>query len=199
MYYKELDLPAIPNILLNEEFIPEVGTTDIGYGYEHVKDGIKIKPCAYWFSPIRNIELRSWLWKNVPVTKNVSKLMFQDTYHETGGYHIVHSDILRTYALNYMVDLGGNDVLISWYREKGQPLKRTKKTGNGQSDREFISYDNLELLEQVKFEQGKWYIIATDILHDVGKIVGRRRSITVSIPPHLEKKTFEILGLTWEN
>lgn len=195
MYYRELNLPSIPKELLCEPFIRENGTDDIGYQQEHFIQGNRILPCSYWFSTIKNRELLSWLWKNVPVTKSLNKLMFQETCHDVGGYHIVHSDILRTYAINYMIDLGGDDVWISWYREKGHPLKRSKKSGSGQSDNKFVSYENLELLESAKFEKEKWYIIATDILHDVGMIQGCRKSITISVPPHLENRTFEVLGL----
>jgi hypothetical protein len=196
MYYKELNLPPIPQHLLLEEFLPQTGTDDIGYGKQHFKNGEMISPCSYWFSSIKNKDLLSWLWSNVPVTKMLSSMMFQETHHSTGGYHIVHSDILRTYALNYMIDLGGEDVWITWYKEKDQPLSRTKKLGQGQSDSGFVPYENLEILEQAKFKKEKWYIIATNILHDVGKIKGTRKSLTISIPPHLEKRSFEILGLT---
>lgn len=196
MYYKELNFPPIPEMLLSEEIIPEIGTDDIGYGGEHFKNGEQLKPCSYWFSEIKNKELRSWLWKNVPGTKMVSRMTYQQAHHPTGGHHVVHSDILRSYAINYMIELGGKDVYTSWYKEKDKPLTRIKKNGNGQSDTGYINYNDLELLDTVKFEQGKWYIMATNILHDVGKIVGSRRSITISVPPHLEKR---ILGLIWEN
>jgi hypothetical protein len=195
MYYRELNFPPIPEELLQEEFIPESGHNDIGYGAEHFKNNNKLEPCSYWISSVKNKKLYSWIWKNVPVTKLLTKFNFQQTHHETGGYHIVHSDILRSYAINYMIELGGDEVCTSWYKENGQPLRRLKIAGNTQSDRGYIDYKNLELLDSVKLEQGKWYIIATDILHDVGKIVGTRKSITISIPPHLERKTLETLKL----
>jgi hypothetical protein len=193
MYYRELNFPPIPEILLSEDFIPEIGTDDIGYGVKHFKNGEEVSPCSYWFSNIRSRELLSWIWKNVPATKNVSKLSYQQTHHRTGGVHIVHCDILRSYAINYMIDLGGEDAWTSWYKEKDKPLTRTKKEGDGQADTGYIDYANLELLDTVKFGQGKWYIIATNVLHDVDKIVGTRKSITISIPPHLEKRILENL------
>jgi hypothetical protein len=193
MYYKELDFPPIPEYLLEEEVIPSIGTDDIGYGQDHYKNGEKINPCSYWFSDIKNRELINWIWKNIPATKMVGKMTFQQAYHKTGGYHIVHSDILRSYAINYMIELGGDEAWTSWYKEKDQPLKRLKKGGLSQSDTGYIDYSNLELLDTVKFEQGKWYILSTDVLHDVGKIVGTRKSVTISIPPYLEKRTLENL------
>jgi len=195
MYYKKLDLPVIPNNLLNEEFIPEMGTNDIGYGAEHFKHGIKLEPCSYWFSSVKNKELISWLQENVPAFKPLSNILYQQTYHKTGGYHIVHSDIRRSFALNYMIELGGDNVLTTWYREKGKPLKRFKTVSGRQSDVGYIDYANLEILESVKFEKNKWYIISTNILHDAGEIKGLRKSITISIPFYLEKKILEILNV----
>lgn len=195
MYYAELNFPPVPDNLLTEQSITDIQLNDTGYGYDHFKNGEKINPCSYWFSSIKNRELISWMWNNIPVTKNLSKFSYQQSYHETGGYHIVHSDILRSYAINYMIDLGGNDVWTSWYREKDQPIKRLPKSIEKQSDTGYINYSNLELLDSVKFEKNKWYIIATDILHDVGKISGLRNSISISVPLHLEKRILEILKL----
>lgn len=195
MYHAELKFPPIPCNLLTDSSASEIQLNDTGYGKEHFKNGEKISPCSYWFSSIKNRELISWFWSNVPVTKILSKFSYQQSHHDTGGYHIVHSDILRSYAINYMIDLGGEDVWTSWYREKGQPIKRLPKSTDTQSDTGYIDYANLELLDSVKFEKNKWYVIATDVLHDVGKIIGTRRSITISVPLHLEKRTFEILNI----
>jgi hypothetical protein len=193
MYYQELDFPSVPNKLLQEITFSEIAVDDLGYGYEHFKNGEKINPCSYRVSEIKNKELRSWIWNNIPITKMLSRLTYQQACHDTGGYHIVHSDILRSYAINYMIELGGDDVWTSWYQEKGYPLKRTKKEGNSQADTGYIDYTNLELLDTAKFKQGKWYIMSTDVLHDVGKIIGPRKSISISVPPHLEKRVLEIL------
>ena len=40
MYYRELNFPPIPEILLSEDFIPEIGTDDIGYGVKHFKNAL---------------------------------------------------------------------------------------------------------------------------------------------------------------
>jgi hypothetical protein len=51
------------------------------------------------------------------------------------------------------------------------------------------------MLDTVKFEQGKWYIMATNVLHDVGRIVGLRKSITLDVPAEEEHRILKALNV----
>jgi hypothetical protein len=200
MYYAELNFPSIPTELLLDRFecftnqeAPDVRSNRHGYIEQYFKNGHQINPCSYWVTGVRNASLSNWLRSNIPGTRDINRFCYQQAYHDTGGYHIVHSDIARNYAINYMIELGGDDAWTSWYKVKGEPEKRDKKVGGGYNSSSISNYNNLELLDTVKLKQGKWYVMATDVLHDVGKIVGLRKSITINIPRDMERKVLEAL------
>jgi hypothetical protein len=202
MYYAELDFPSIPDHLLVDRFesVENQESSDVRskrFGLEeyYSKHGQSISPCQYWVTQVKNKELCSWLRKNIPGTKNLRRFCYQNAYHVSGGYHIVHNDVCRTYAINYIVKQGGDDAYTSWWVEKGQPVVRTQKFGGGYNSSALSSYDNLEMLDTVKFEQGKWYIMATNVLHDVGRIVGLRKSITLDVPAEEEHRILKALNV----
>jgi hypothetical protein len=106
----------------------------------------------------------------------------------------VHSDIGREFALNYIIDTGG-DAVTSWYQENGKPMIRTKIQGGQQSDSGFVDYNNLEILESAVLEKNKWYLISTNVLHDVDNIVGSRKSISIGIQK-TNMELLKFLGIT---
>jgi hypothetical protein len=178
--YKELDLPRIPDELLIFKNNPRSYVKDIGYNLHHEKNGRILKGCEY-FNYELDILLLNWIFENIPGTKEtVPFKQVSRPLDGTIGTHIVHSDIRRKFALNYMFQLGGNNVTTSWYQEKNKPLRRTKSEGGKQADTGFVDYLNLELLDSVVLKLNTWYLIATDILHDVDNIVDERSSISIS-------------------
>jgi hypothetical protein len=202
MYYRELEFPPIPKELLedpHECISKQQGDRAHNFGIEqYFKNGKIISPCSYWVTSIRNVKLSYWLRNNIPGIKNQRRFCYQHAYHKTGGCHVVHSDIARNYAINYMIELGGDNAWTSWYQEKGQPEHRDKKFGGGYNA-SHADYNNLELLDSVKLQKGRWYIMATDVLHDVDKIVGLRKSITINVPKDMDSKVLEKLSCTIKN
>jgi hypothetical protein len=179
---KEINLPKIPEELLSESSLESYVTnivTDIGYGIAHTKNGKKLNPCKYSSGIIRDPALFDWLKNQIKHIEPWSVLI-QIQEHPTGGTHIVHSDIKRKYALNYMIELG-DSATTSWYKEHDKPLHRSKQFGTQQSDGGVVEYKNLETLKSAVFEKHKWYIIATDVLHDVDNVVGTRKSISIGV------------------
>lgn len=189
-FYKELDLPAIPDELLNE--LPTTsfgGFTDLGYGYQHYKNGNKIYPCSYKWGRIDSGTLFNWLIENIqPIQAHLTNSnadvpnVFMHTTtprHDSGGAHIVHSDFKRIVALNYHWSLGGDAVINRWYKENGKPLLRKKARPGGQVDSGQVKYDDLEILEEVIIKKNRWYLINVDCLHDVQNIISIRQGITV--------------------
>jgi hypothetical protein len=197
IYYKELDLPVIPEDLLKFNFLPMTGPIDVGYGNSHIKNSKQLSPCNYKFSTSVDSRLIKWVKENIKGIKPF-EFFLQVIEHETGGVHIVHSDIKRTYALNYMIETGGDNAWTSWYRENNMPIRRSKTRINTQSDTGYVGYENLELLETVKFKKNKWYLISTDILHDVDEVVGVRSSLSISINADRENEIFKELGISNE-
>ena len=183
IFFKELNLPCIPNELLVFKTEPDKVVGDTGYNYTHIKDGRLLNPCGYIGRVADHQPLLEWLQANIPgitpshrVLKQISKPF------EAEGTHIVHSDINRIFALNYFLKTGGTDVITSWYQERGQPAIRPMKTEVAQmSDRGNIEYSDLIKLCSTQFKARTWYLMATDILHDVDHITDFRVSITINL------------------
>jgi hypothetical protein len=196
--YSEVNLPTIPQELLVffESMILKKEFDDIGYGLVHKKNNRLLKACRYSIKATNDVPLLNWFHSNqMPVTHNnylkpeitdkPEQILIQtQTAYNEPSTHVVHSDIHRVFALNYMLSLGGDDVLTTWYQEKNMPLRRSKNKGQygapqqQLADTGNIEYDNLEVLGSARFEKNKWYLVSTDILHDVDNIVGQRSSIT---------------------
>lgn len=177
--YGEINLPTIPEELLSsiDQLTVTIDNADIGYGLTHVKDGRTLVNCKFNHSVTTDNQLISWLSKRVPGAKQLEKVSIQE---QSPGTHIVHSDIRRALALNYMISTGGDNVINNWYQEKNMPLRRSKIIKGRQADTGAVKYEDLELLDSTKLEKNKWYLIATDILHDVDFITSTRKSVSIS-------------------
>jgi len=201
MYYAELNFPPIPKELLvdphestEKQESSEIVSRRMGLEESYFRNGEKINPCSYWVTSVRNKDLVSWLRKNIPGTGHLNRFCYQNAYHSTGGYHLVHSDISRNYALNYMIKTG-NNAQTFWWKEKEQPEIRDSKIGGGYNASSISTYNNLEILDSTTFKEHRWYLMSTCVLHDVGTIVGMRKSITINIPKNMERKILEILNV----
>ena len=194
MFYKQLDFPIIPESLYRDEFIEnEQASKDTGYGTTHYENGVAISASRFNYSVIQNNNLIAWLSNTLQIFLPDSHYTLQ---HQTPGTHIVHSDLFRMYAIMYTVDPGGKDVCTNWYQETNKPLSRTRNQKHLvlQSDTGVVDYKDLTLLESAVFEQYKWYLFRTDVLHDVKPISEIRRSITVGIKP-TQLAALESIGL----
>ena len=102
---------------------------------------------------------------------------------------IVHSDVLRLWALIYVIDTGGDNVVTTWYQEKGKPLNRPRLNPDKtpgvekQTDTGFVDYNNLISLDNIKVKKNQWVLINVQILHDVDNITGTRKALSISFYP----------------
>jgi hypothetical protein len=195
-YYHQIDLPPIPEELLRfrSSIAPNqiITVDDIGYGHVHKKGDRSLVSCGYVLARIKDYKpLMDWLNQTIPYLDPslIVIAQMQTSKENMPSTHIVHSDIGREFALNYIIDTGG-DAITSWYRENGKQISRTKIQRGQQSDSGFVDYNNLEILESAVLEKNKWYLISTDVLHDVDNIVGSRKSISIGI----YKKNIELLN-----
>jgi len=186
-YYRQVNLPPIPTELLwfRSSIDPSQVMTvdDIGYGYNHKKGNRDLVSCRYVRARIKDYKpLMDWLNQTIPYLDPslIVIAQLQESKENMPSTHIVHSDIGREFALNYIIDTGG-DAITSWYQENGKQIFRTKIQGGKQSDSGFVDYNNLELLESAVLEKNKWYLISTNVLHDVDNIIGSRKSISIGI------------------
>jgi hypothetical protein len=181
LFYKELNYPKIPKHFLNFTSIPLKTVNDIGYGGTFFKENNILTPCCYCFGLINDINFIEWLNQNLNL--EFENVLYQEQIpkNKKNSTHIVHSDIQRKYALNYYIEEGGEGVLTTWYKEFNKPLTRTKNTGGMQADTGPVSYQNLEILNQVEFKKENWYILNVSLLHDVDNIQNTRKSISISL------------------
>jgi hypothetical protein len=198
-YYRQIDLPPIPTELLRfrSSIDPSqvVNVDNIGYGYDHKKGNRSLVSCRYVRAKINDYKpLMDWLCQTIPNIDSIVIAQMQESKENKPSTHIVHSDIGREFALNYIIDTGG-DAVTSWYQEKDKPLIRKKIQSGQQSDTGFVDYNNLELLESAVLERNKWYLISTSVLHDVDNIVGARKSISIGIP-RTNTVLLNFLGIT---
>lgn len=186
--WAELDLPPLPPELSNFKVEYSNYHVDIGYGLTHIKNNKELVACDLEIKMINDPVVKLWFKSFLPnpLTNQpiIEKMILQSQCNTSSTSstttHIVHSDISRYFALNYILDTGGKNVITSWYRETNMPYSRTKDKGWQQADTGAVDYNNLECLASKVFEKDKWYLIATDILHDVDYIETTRSSISVS-------------------
>jgi hypothetical protein len=181
--YRELSqIASVPEDLLNFTPSADFLVEDIGYGVDHYKNNKLISPCIYKYGKINQGPLVDWILKEIRDFK-ISLIQWQSQIpaNNLPSTHVVHSDIDRKYALNYIIKTGGEDVITSWYHEKNKPIFRTKTSGGQQSDNGIVNYENLTLLDSTVFKPFTWYLLNVSILHDVDNIVSNRESITLSI------------------
>jgi len=174
--YRYLDkLPKVPLSLLREisDYAPEHRE------YVSVIDRVMTDKNAN----VPNLMYRRWTitpalteWLKHNISDQLDKVGVQMSSPYNGsGVHLPHTDSHpRRWVLNYIVELGGDNVLTSFYKEKGHPLVREHLTRPE-------SYDDLELVEQFKAEPGRWWVLNAQIIHDAINITGNRISITCAI------------------
>lgn len=93
-----------------------------------------------------------------------------------------HCDLRRRYALNYIIDCGGENVRTQWWKEKGYPIERLHETGAEGMSYWVQNYDDVEIIDDVCFSPGVWILLNTKILHSVENVTGPRSFLTASIP-----------------
>lgn len=189
IFFKELNLPNVPEEYLNCLNFDDPTLIDtfidadpVNYGQEYKTDNQVLKVCRYRFGNILYTPLLDWLKQNISpyVTNNASVL------ESSHGIFPMHID-KRKYALNYLIDTGGDNVITSWHQEHGKPIFRTGKVrGKQVGDDNLIWTHNTDLLDSVKIEKHKWYLIRTNVLHSVSHIFGTRKGISIDFNPMVD-------------
>jgi hypothetical protein len=101
-----------------------------------------------------------------------------------------HCDPRRRYALNYIIDTGGDNVRTVFYKEKGFPIERLHDAGP-EGRGYWADYPDLEVIDDVVFGAGIWVLLNAKVLHSVENMVGYRSFLTISLP--------DIHQLPWNN
>ena len=190
-FYKELDLPDLPEPLetaalaLLPDFINEFRS------YGHLADVTKLKNFNTKYNHMSLTRKIKKQGQEILHAPNLGVDLDQDTVKWAKAHiaeeflHIqiswtptnrresgAHSDATRNYTLIYLLDAGGNNVVTSFYQEKDQPLNRPNKT--------FVDdYGLLTKLATVCIKPRTWTVLNSTILHGVENIEHPRIAIQI--------------------
>lgn len=87
-----------------------------------------------------------------------------------------HQDYKRNWALNYVIDLGGDAVETYWAQQQGLPLRPDFRPL-----RYWRLRPDLDILHREQLPSHTWMILATDIVHGNRGQTGDRITITTAI------------------
>ena len=181
-----LTWPRIPQDILDAVLARRsqriVMIKDTGYDQDH-----KRPASSYCFDLVGNTALESWARQQVqaPIT-HIEWLWFGLQTQEAGAQatstHIVHVDDQRSWSLFYLLESGGTSVRTTWYWEQNRELRRPKWLGGRQvDDAPIVNYDNLTEIDHAELKEHTWYLLRSDVLHDVQGITNQRRSLSVKV------------------
>lgn len=122
-------------------------------------------------------EFVEWCKDKINCPSESSDLWYKDHGFTVNGLigstHCPHTD-MRDWHLYYGLVTGGDDVTTCFWLENNCPLVRDYQTTPS-------SYDDLVLVDQVKFPVKTWILFNSRVLHSVENIQFPRYSIQVSM------------------
>jgi hypothetical protein len=178
--YKFLpDLPAVPDEIVATVDL-ELKPTRMELGYYHERT------LTNWygrnFTAVTNVRIKNpafsdWVEKNITVDMNDAGVNYAVYNRDTGqGLELstgAHTDGSRDFALLYIIKSGGDAVTTDFWQEKGQPLRRPRRT-QGEDP------SLLELVESVHIPERTWIMLEGRILHSVEHLTETRIGFQVS-------------------
>lgn len=135
----------------------------------------------YWISN----EFEDWVRKHFQQEPNGCGISIFD---QVGPALAPHVDASRNFVIQYLLDLGGENVETVWYREKEKDLLRPDLRSNFDPNVTIDSYDRVEEIDRIKFPLGKWVCLSANILHSVENVERPRIAIQISrdtAPEHI--------------
>lgn len=149
-------LPALPKIPDELLLAPIV--------YDEDRIGFKDNEYVRWPS---TSNLTSWLKENI------------SEHIEIAGVQVISNDVplhcdKRKWALNYLVHLGGTNVITSFHKLPGSTVIQPP------ASRAWDRTDQEELCS-VKFELHQWHILNTNVLHKVDGVNSKRVAVTIGL------------------
>jgi hypothetical protein len=178
--YKYLDdLPKVPDHLLadfdsakiNNKLVMEIMNLTL-----ETKDAA-IKMVNYRRFHAKG-ELLEWLKSNIVDEAIDISLSFHNITDDVESQY-PHIDRTRYYTLMYFTDLGGDDVVTSFYQEQGGPIVRPEI--RLPSPEMALIRDRLEIIDSTRFEESRWVILNSKIIHGIENMERCRKSIQISL------------------
>jgi hypothetical protein len=159
MFYKIVDLPPLPDELINEAL--EIVYTSDPY---HARTVYSRYPASD--------QIVSWCQKNISSSiVNNFKIGIQ-TFSDNPTFP--HTDGKRgTKSLNFLLKAGGNNVETIWYQEKGHSLTQVRGKD--------FDIENLEEQCRIICPVHQWMVIQTDIIHHVVNLTEKRIALSIGL------------------
>ena len=162
------DLPKIPKELL-AGFIGEFKKSNAYYNSIRpvTQNGVQIPPALQQNFKVSD-DLTTW------ITENVSKSFSQISYSTTSGstWHLPHIDAER--RINYMIDPGGPDAELVFFRQGNDCLPADLCAGWRPS-----RLEDVEPVCNICLAPGDWYEFDASVIHGVRGMSATRKLITV--------------------
>ena len=112
-----------------------------------------------------------WIKTNITTVWNESGVRLSDADTDLHAAHTDYDPLIKLYC---SLERGGAAV-TRWYQEHGQPIQRNPRTS-------ILDMNTVDVIDEVQFEIGRWYLFNTQILHGVENLNGRRVSIQIAMP-----------------
>ena len=183
----ELDLPSPPDWLLTQiDYcvkhrnleLTDTNKISLSNGYSDrmvIKDSITY-PSRFQKRYVLGSDAEQWISQ---LTSNQASLPTVAINEGSSRYHGPHIDAGRHYALTYMIDTGGKNVLTSWWIKLGNPAVIDD---NEKDSRFTCDYDDqLFLLHRIKMRPDRWYLYNTKIIHSVENCEEIRVSLQMNV------------------
>ena len=124
-------------------------------------------------------ELTDWVRENISDEfTDVSVQVIRDG--DTAG---AHTDKLRRFALFYLCQPGGSNVITKWYQQQNHALWRDEWVVCSK-------YDDLEVVHETKIPTNQWFLFNGRLIHDVQNIETKRITVIIGfnfLPESLEE------------
>ena len=192
--FKEIKLPDLPINFEPKDYLldPAVQKT-VEKQQEKSKirrskfshNGVDYKNAYYKSYSIENKELFNQLekwFRELPLIKDfrktdlVEKVNYAIHYQTSWGanWHSPHTDNQRRGQLIYILETGGDDVITTWYYEKGQTINSSEYLSNITENEDLIE------LVSVKLKPRTWYYFRTDVIHGAKGLTGQRTALCMT-------------------
>ena len=146
-FYQYLDLPTPPDWLINYAvgLLPDLATAES-------KRNIQAKD-------LKDPVALDWINQNI----SLDHFNLTITWTTAGRTESsVHTDTGRKYGLMYVLDTGGDNVVTTFYHQRGKPLYRDYRT--------FTKIEFCDKIAEVKIETRRWIVLNAQIIHCVSNI-----------------------------
>ena len=201
-YFKLIDYPLIPDKFLSTKMLETSskiysGKTDLGEKMTYNTVDKTFSAIEYHVGYPDNPPLIRWAMNNLskPPSATISdeqwkqfiksriKVRSQVGDPDLPAGFRVHADYNAVAALMYFWDVGGENVITSWWKQKSLIVPQQKSFRNDpymlNEHREIVDYADLELIESVVAHSHQWYLYCGSVLHDVQNVTGTRKYVTI--------------------